>query len=275
MPAEWFRSLPPVVQALLAGALTWLLTSLGAAVVFTRHRLGARVLDSMLGFAAGVMLAASIWSLLAPALRLAATGGTVLARGAPIVGFLVGLLALRGVDLLLPHLHADASEGHLEGLPTAWRRSTLLLLAITLHHVPEGLALGVAYGAAALPRSLADGATLSAAIALTIGLCVQNVPEGAAVAMPLRREGMSPAAAFGYGQLSAAVEPFAAALGAGAVLVVSGVLPYALGFAAGAMIYVVAEALLPEVRRSGHSDAATVATGVGFAFMTALDFWLS
>ena len=273
MPGPWFQALPPIAQAALAGALTWLLTALGAAVVCTRQRLGAKALDAMLGFAAGVMLAASIWSLLAPALRLAAAGAGG-GRGAPLVGFLAGLLVLRGVDRLLPHLHADVGGGHLEGVRTSWRRSTLLLTAITLHHIPEGLALGVAFGAAALPRGLADGASLSAALALTLGLGVQNIPEGMAVAMPLRREGMSPLRSFGLGQLSAAIEPFAAAVGAAAVLVIGGLLPYALGFAAGAMIYVIAEALLPEVRGSGHSDTATLATGIGFAFMTALSLWL-
>lgn len=273
MPGAWFAGLQPVAQATLAGGLTWLLTATGAAIVCARRRPGARLLDAMLGFAAGVMLAASIWSLLAPAFRVAQAAGGA-GWMVPLGGFILGLVFLRLIDRLLPHLHEDTSEGHVEGVRTSWHRSTLLLLAITLHHIPEGLALGVAYGAAALGPARADGATLGAALALTIGMGVQNVPEGMAVVMPLRREGMSALRAFTYGQLSAAIEPFAAALGAGAVLLVSGVLPWALGFAAGAMIYVVAEALLPEARRGGHSDAVTLATGIGFAFMTALSLGL-
>jgi len=273
VPADSFLALPPMVQAAGAGVFTWMLTALGAAAVFARRRPSAVFMDGMLGFAAGVMLGASIWSLLAPAIRL---GGKAQGAGwvPALAGFVAGLLVLRGVDRVLPHLHAAPAGDYVEGVRTKWHRSTLLVLAIALHHIPEALALGVAFGAASLERGVAGGATASAAVALAIGLGVQNVPEGLAVALPLRRLGMRPLRSFCLGQLTAAAEPAAAALGAGALLLVGGLLPYALGFAAGAMVYVVVEELLPEAHRSGHSDIASVGTGLGFTFMTALAFWL-
>jgi ZIP family zinc transporter len=228
------------------------------------------LLDAMLGFAAGVMIAASFWSLLQPAITLAerqGVAGWIPASG----GFLLGAGFLRLADYFLPHLHPGLPMGQAEGVRTHWRRATLLVLAITLHNIPEGLAVGVAFGAAGLGSGAAGGATFSAAVALAIGIGLQNFPEGVAVAMPLRRSGASRGRSFWYGQLSAAVEPVAAALGAAAVLVVQPLLPYALAFAAGAMIFVVVEELIPESQRGGSTDLATLATIVGFAAMMVLD----
>jgi ZIP family zinc transporter len=229
-----------------------------------------RLLDAMLGFAAGVMIAASFWSLLVPAIEIAGHQG--LPGWLPaVVGFLLGGVCLRIADEFLPHLHLGHPRGEAEGLETAWRRTTLLVLAITLHNIPEGLAVGVAFAGAAADMEIATGATLSAAIALAVGIAIQNFPEGVAVAMPLRREGVSAPKSFWYGQLSAAVEPIAAVAGAAAVLFVGSLLPYALAFAAGAMIYVVVEELIPESQQGGHTDLATASTLVGFAVMMVLD----
>jgi ZIP family zinc transporter len=220
----------------------------------------------MLGFAAGVMIAASVWSLLIPAIDLAqARGDSGWFQAA--AGFLLGGLTLRLADYVLPHLHLLAPSDRAEGLQTAWRRATLLVLAITLHNIPEGLAVGVAFGAA----EGGEAATLAAAIALAIGIGLQNFPEGIAVAMPLRGEGVSRGRSFWYGQLSAAVEPVAAAIGAAAVILVSPILPYALAFAAGAMIFVVVEELIPESQQGSHTDLATSGALLGFTVMMILD----
>ena len=223
----------------------------------------------MLGFAAGVMIAASYWSLLAPAITLAEENGGPPAWVPAVVGFLLGGAFLRGLDLVLPHLHLNMPITESEGLPTAWRRTTLLILAITLHNIPEGLAVGVAFGAAAFGDI--PGATLAGAVALAIGIGIQNFPEAMAVSMPLRRAGMSPLRSFWYGQLSGIVEPVAGVLGAVAVLQSRAVLPYALAFAAGAMIFVVVEELIPEAHSEGHADVATFGTMIGFAVMMTLD----
>ncbi len=257
----------PVMQALLAGLFTWGMTGLGAAVVFLTYDLSKRMLDALLGFAAGVMIAASYWSLLAPAIAM--SEGGALPRWFPAtVGFLLGGASLWGVDKLLPHLHIGAPMQNAEGVSTSWRRTTLLVLAITLHNIPEGLAVGVAFGAAAtgLPS-----ATLAGAVTLTIGMGIQNVPEASAVSMPLRREGLSRWRSFWYGQLSGIVEPIAAVLGAAVVLQSRAILPYSLGFAAGAMIFVVVEELIPEAQRHGETDFATLGAMLGFALMMALD----
>ena len=221
----------------------------------------------MLGFAAGVMIAASYWSLLAPAIEM--SEGQSLPSWVPAtVGFLLGAVFLRGLDRILPHLHPGFPTDQAEGIKTSWQRSTLLVLAITLHNIPEGLAVGVAFGAVAagLPS-----ATLAGAVALAIGIGIQNFPEGLAVSMPLRREGLSQAKSFWYGQLSGVVEPVAGVLGAALVLIARPILPYALAFAAGAMIFVVVEELVPESQTSGHSHAATMGVMLGFAVMMALD----
>jgi zinc transporter, ZIP family len=268
----WFSELSPLAQGLLAGAATWTATAAGAALVFAHRNPSHALLDTMLGFAAGVMVAASLWSLLVPSIRLSsATGGGWVETG---IGLVIGVVFLRVADLLLPHLHRIAAGPFREGLHTSWKRSTLLVLAVTLHHIPEGLAMGVAFGAAGLPGGVRAGATVSAAAVLTLGLLLQNIPEGVAVALPLRREGITAARSFWYGQASAAVEPLAAAAGVAAILVIRPVLPYALAFAAGAMLYVVFDEMLPETRRSGHGELATTLAIVGFALMTALDAFL-
>lgn len=265
--ADWFQHLNPVWQGLLAGIFTWALTALGAAVVFVFRTVNRRLLDGSLGFAAGVMIAASYWSLLAPSILLSEQMGLI-EWLPPLVGFLAGAGALRIADSLLPHLHPFMPVAATEGVPTGLQRTALLVLAITLHNIPEGLAVGVAFGAAAAGS---DTATLSSAIALAIGIGLQNCPEGMAVAVPLRGDGLSPARSFYYGQMSAWVEPLAAMLGAAAVLVMQPVLPYALAFAAGAMIFVVVEEVIPESQAGGHPDLATSGAILGFATMMVLD----
>ena len=266
MPS-WFVELNPIVQALLATLFTWGVTALGAALVFPVRDLNRRTMDGMLGFAAGVMIAASYWSLLAPAIEMSEEG-PIPAWVPATVGFLLGAAFLRLVDFFLPHLHPGMPMEKAEGVKTQWQRTTLLVLAITLHNIPEGLAIGVAFGAVAAGF---PSATLAAAVALAIGIGIQNFPEGTAVSMPLRREGMSPGRSFWYGQMSGMVEPIAGVLGAAIVLVARPLLPYALAFAAGAMIFVVIEELVPESQTGGHSHAATTGAMLGFAVMMTLD----
>jgi len=267
MPIEWLRSLNPVVQALLGTCFTWFMTAVGAAAVFAFTSVSRKVFDGMLGFAAGVMIAASYWSLLAPAIEMAEAGG-VPAWVPATVGFLAGGLFLWLIDHILPHLHLGLPTSEAEGLKTTWRRSILLVLAITLHNFPEGLAVGVAFGAVAagLPA-----ASLAGAVALAVGIGIQNLPEGMAVSVPLRREGLSRLKSFWYGQLSGIVEPVAGVLGAAAVVLMRPILPYALSFAAGAMIYVVAEELIPDAHMGEHSHVATWGTMLGFGVMMMLD----
>ncbi|MDX1578280.1 MAG: ZIP family metal transporter [Gemmatimonadota bacterium] len=270
---EAFAAWSPVAQAVTAGLGTWALTAAGAAWALFGRTISRRTLDAMLGFAAGIMLAASFWSLLAPAIEIARSQGVAPWLPAT-VGLLGGGLALRLADALLPHLHPGLPRHAAEGVSTTWRRATLLVLAITLHNIPEGLAVGVGFAGASGAAGQGPG-SLNAAIALAIGIGIQNVPEGLAVAMPLRREGVRRGRAFWYGQLSAAVEPVAAAAGAAAVLVVAAALPYALAFAAGAMIYVVVEELIPESQQGGNEDLAALATLFGFALMMVLDVALA
>jgi ZIP family zinc transporter len=267
---ELFSGLSPILQALVATMFTWGLTALGASLVFGTKNVHRKVLDAMLGFAAGVMIAASFWSLLAPSISLSAEGALPLWIP-PLIGFMAGGAFLRLVDRVLPHLHPWMPISEAEGIHTSWRRSVLLISAITLHNIPEGLAVGVAFGAVAagIPE-----ASLGAAIALAVGIGLQNFPEGTAVAMPLRREGMSRSKSFFFGQLSAVVEPVAGVLGAAAVILAKPILPYALAFAAGAMIFVVAEELVPEAKR-GSPDIAAMSLMVGFAVMMTLDVSLS
>lgn len=264
---DWFTDLHPVVQALLATCFTWFMTALGAAVVFMARELRRKTLDGMLGFAAGVMIAASFWSLLAPAIEM--SEGKDLPSWVPaVVGFIMGAFFLRLIDRILPHLHIGMPTDQAEGIKTSWHRTTLLVLAITLHNIPEGLAVGVAFGAVAagLPS-----ATLAGAVALAIGIGIQNFPEGTAVSMPLRRENISRLKSFWYGQLSGVVEPMAGVVGAALVILAQPILPYALSFAAGAMIFVVIEELVPESQTGGHSHAATMGAILGFAVMMTLD----
>jgi ZIP family zinc transporter len=264
---EWFAGLSPVMQAFLATLFTWSVTAAGAAVVFVFGTVNRRVLHAMLGFAAGVMIAASFWSLLAPAIAMAEKDGGPAWLPA-VVGFLAGGFFLWGTDKVLPHLHPGLPVGQVEGLPTRWRKSVLLVLAITLHNIPEGLAVGVAFGAVA--HGL-ESATLGGAVALALGIGLQNFPEGTAVAAPLRLEGMSRGRAFWYGQASGAVEPIAGVIGALAVLEMRSLLPYALSFAAGAMIFVVIEELIPASQAEGDADLPTAAAMAGFAVMMFLD----
>lgn len=266
MPA-WFVEMHPIRQALLATCFTWGVTALGASVVFFFQTVNRKVLDAMLGFAAGIMIAASFWSLLNPAIALAEEMGIVPWVPA-VVGFLAGGAFLWAVDKILPHLHLGFPRSEAEGIQTSWHRSVLLVLAITLHNIPEGLAVGVAFGAVA---SGIESANLGAAVALALGIGIQNFPEGLAVAAPLRREGWSRRKAFLYGQASGVVEPIAGVIGAAAVLWMRPMLPYALSFAAGAMIYVVVEELIPESQLQKNTDLATVGAMLGFAVMMMLD----
>lgn len=267
---ETLKDMNPILQALVATCFTWFVTAAGAATVFVAKEMSRRTLDAMLGFAAGVMIAASYWSLLAPAIEMS-EGKDLPAWVPATVGFLLGAVFLRLADRVLPHLHPGYPTEKAEGIKTSWQRSTLLVLAITLHNIPEGLAVGVAFGAVAagLPS-----ATLAGAIALAIGIGIQNFPEGLAVSIPLRREGMSRMRSFHYGQLSGVVEPIAGVLGASIVLFAQSILPYALAFAAGAMIFVVVEELVPESQTQGNSHAATMGAMLGFAVMMALDVGL-
>ena len=267
MVVEWFKGLNPILQALVATLFTWLITALGAGLVFFFKTINRKILDGMLGFAAGVMIAASYWSLLAPAIEMAEESN--LPAWVPATsGFLLGGLFLWIMDKLLPHLHLEFPDEEAEGIKTSWHRSILLVLAITLHNIPEGLAVGVAFGA--LSANL-PSATLAGAVVLAMGIGIQNFPEGTAVSVPLRREGLSRLKSFWYGQLSGIVEPVAGVLGAAAVLFMKPILPYALAFAAGAMIYVVVEELIPESQLEKNTDIATTGAMLGFAVMMTLD----
>lgn len=263
----WFENLSPVVQALIGTTFTWFVTALGAALVFLFRSLNRKVLDGMMGFAAGVMIAASFWSLLAPAIALSEEMGVAPWLPA-VVGFFLGGAFLFLIDKTLPHLHPGMKLAAAEGRSSNWQRSFLLVSAITIHNIPEGLAVGVAFGAVAAGI---PSASMAGAIALAIGIGIQNFPEGAAVSIPLRREGYSRRKAFFYGQLSGVVEPISGVVGALAVLLFRPILPYALAFAAGAMIYVAVEELIPESQRLKHSDVGTVGTIFGFMTMMTLD----
>lgn len=265
---EWFAELSPVNQALLGTLFTWGMTAFGSALVFTTKTVNQKFLDSMLGFAGGVMIAASYWSLLAPALEMA-EGNSLPAWVPAAIGFLLGGIFLLIVDKILPHLHPNKPLESAEGIhPMKKRRSTLLVLAITLHNIPEGLAIGVAFGAVAAGF---ESASLTGAIALAIGIGIQNFPEGVAVSMPLRRDGMSRSKSFLYGQFSGMVEPIAAVIGAVAVIFIEPLLPYALSFAAGAMIFVVAEEVIPGSQEKGNTDLASISLMIGFTVMMILD----
>lgn len=264
---NFFSLFHPLIQALLAGIFTWGMTTLGAGTVFLTRGVNRKLLDTMLGFAAGVMIAASYWSLLAPAIAMS-EGGSLPSWVPAALGFLLGAIFLRIIDAVLPHLHLDLSIKEAEGVSTTWQRSTLLILAVTLHNIPEGLAVGVAFGAVASGLSTS---TLSGAMALAIGIGIQNFPEGMAISLPLRREGLSKRKSFWYGQLSGIVEPIFCMIGASAVLIARSILPYALAFAAGAMIFVVVEELIPESQQRGHSDLATMGVIIGFIIMMVLD----
>ena len=267
MSFAWLQTVNPVWLALLATLFTWGVTALGAAMVFFFKTVERRVLDSMLGFAAGVMIAASFWSLLSPAIEMAqANGNSGWFQAA--AGLLMGGLFIAAIDKVLPHLHLGLPKSQAEGIKTQWQRSILLVMAITLHNLPEGLAVGVAFGAVASSHS---AATIGAAMALAIGIGLQNFPEGMAVSIPLRREGIERSEAFWYGQASGMVEPIGGVIGALAVQLVAPILPYALAFAAGAMLFVVVEELIPESQQSRNTDLATAFTLLGFVVMMVMD----
>lgn len=268
--STWFNGLGPVTQAFLAGTLCWITTAIGAAIVFLNKQVSRRFLDASLGFAAGVMIAATIWSLIEPSMEMAASLGLIEWMPAT-VGFIMGALCIRIADAYVPHLHLDLPREKAEGVETTWRRATLLVMAITLHNIPEGLAVGVLFGAAASGIDPTGTATVMGAIVLAIGISIQNFPEGMAVSMPLRGEGVSRWLSFNYGQLSGIVNPPSAVLGALAVIFIQPLLPYALGFAAGAMIFVVVEELIPTSQRAGNTDIATMGTILGFCVMMILD----
>ncbi|WNB17964.1 ZIP family metal transporter [Marivirga arenosa] len=267
MIIEHLSNYNPVFLAFAATLFTWMVTALGSSMVFFFKSINQNLLNAMLGFAAGVMIAASFWSLLKPAIEMAEEAGTTPWVPA-VVGFLSGGAFLLIIDKILPHLHLGLSEDKAEGISTSWHRSVLLVLAITLHNIPEGLAVGVAFGAVA---HNSDPSVLTGAIALAFGIGLQNFPEGAAVSVPLRREGFSRLKAFNYGQLSGIVEPIAGVLGAYLVLSIEPILPYALSFAAGAMIFVVVEELIPESQSGNKTDLSTIGAMIGFALMMLLD----
>ncbi|MDY0406434.1 ZIP family metal transporter [Virgibacillus sp. 179-BFC.A HS] len=265
---DFFQNFNPITQAFFATLFTWAMTALGAALVYTTKSLNQRLLDSMLGFAGGVMIAASYWSLLSPAIEM--SENSVIGSWFPAaLGFLLGGVFLWGIDKILPHLHPNTPMRKAEGYnPSQQKRSTLLVLAITLHNIPEGLAVGIAFGA------LANGGTeasLAGALTLALGIGIQNFPEGVAVSMPLRADGMSRNKSFLYGQFSGMVEPIAAVVGAFAVSFMEPLLPYALSFAAGAMIFVVAEEVIPGSQEKGNKDLASMSLMFGFVLMMVLD----
>ncbi|MEW6455863.1 MAG: ZIP family metal transporter [Acidobacteriota bacterium] len=261
------KTLNPLILALIATGFTWTVTAIGASLVFFIKQPNRKILDSMLGFAAGVMIAASYWSLLAPSLEMSKGKGAFVWFPAA-TGFLIGSLFIWLIDKFLPHLHLGFPVENAEGIRTHFHQSTLLFLAVTLHNIPEGLAVGVAFGALA---SDIPSATLAGAVALAIGIGIQNFPEGIAISMPLRSGGVSRFKSFWYGQLSAIVEPIAGLIGALSVTVFHSILPYAMAFAAGAMIYVVIEEIIPESQRAENTDLATFSALVGFVSMMILD----
>ena len=280
---NWFVNQEPIMQALVAGLFTWILTAVGAGLVFFFKSSNRKLLDMSLGFTGGVMIAASFWSLLAPAINYVEMqnkmGLTNLPSWlAPTIGFLLGALFLFTLDKIIPHLHLFNKKKEAEGLSTNWQKTILLVLAIALHNIPEGLAVGVAFGALAHPEFLGlemEGVfTLGTAVALAIGIAIQNFPEGFAVSMPLRRQGLSRFKSWQWGQLSAIVEPVFAVIGAAIVVQVLPILPYALSFAAGAMIFIVVEEVIPESQKGGNTDLATIGLILGFVVMMGLDVGL-
>lgn len=262
-----FHYLPPTVQGLLAGIFTWFITAIGSGVIFLKRDISRKILDASLGFSAGIMISASFFSLLFPAIEIASKDN--LPAWMPIsVGFLAGGLSLKVIDSLIPHLHLFSKES--EGPKSKLSKTTLLVLAVTIHNFPEGMAIGVAFGSAALLKST----TLASAIALTLGIGIQNFPEGTAISLPLFREGHSKLKSFWYGQLSAIVEPIGAIIGASLVLISLRLLPYVLSFAAGAMMYVVIEELIPESQSGENVDIATLGAILGLTVMMILDIAL-
>ena len=265
---SWIIESDPVWVAFIATVITWLSTALGASLVFFFKKIHRGVLDGTLGFTGGVMVAASFWSLLAPAIQMSHKDYPDFPWMPAAVGFSLGALFIFGLDKMMPHLHLNFAESEKEGVKTELHKSALLVLAITLHNIPEGLAIGVLFGAAAMGL---EDASVVGAISLTIGIAIQNFPEGFAVAMPLRRSGLSRRKSFFYGQMSAIVEPVAGVIGALAVVYMQHILPFALAFAAGAMIFVVVEEVIPETQRDKYTDIAVLGFIAGFVVMMILD----
>ena len=265
----------PILMALYAGLFTWILTALGAALVFFFKSTNRKFLDMALGFTAGVMIAASFWSLIAPAIS-AVEIQNELGQSSmpsflpPAIGFFLGAIFMFALDKAIPHLHIFGKLKDAEGPKTDLKKTSLLVLAIAIHNIPEGLAVGVAFGALFIPE-FADVYTLGAAVALGIGIGLQNFPEGFAVSMPVRRAGLSRRKSWFWGQLSAIVEPIFAVIGAALVMLVWPILPYALSFAAGAMIFIVVEEVIPESQKGGNTDLATMGLIAGFIVMMSLD----
>lgn len=266
---EWFMSQSPVLQAFIAGIFTWFCTLVGSLVVFFVKEFDKKLLSIMQGAAAGVMTAASFWSLLSPALDFADKAKNGLPAWFPVtIGFLFGGIFLRLLDKFIPHIHPESDHGDADDNPAGLGKSTMLFLAVTIHNFPEGMALGVAFAAAGLNLS---GATMAGALALTMGIGIQNIPEGSALALPIRAQGKGKIKAFNMAQMSALIEPVGAILGAAAVTAVTAILPYALSFAAGAMMFVVIEELVPESQSSNFTDLATMSFLFGFVIMMVLD----
>ncbi|MFA5006026.1 MAG: ZIP family metal transporter [Candidatus Izemoplasmatales bacterium] len=254
------------MMTFLGVSFTAVMTAAGAAMVFLfRNALSDAFKRIFLGFAAGVMIAASVWSLLIPSIAEAENMGLVGWIPAT-VGFMAGGLFLLLVDNLLPHLHIDSDKP--EGIHSSLKRTTMLVFAVTLHNIPEGLAVGLAFGFA---LKSGEAAMIASAFGLAVGIGLQNFPEGAAISLPLKQEGMKTGKAFLYGTLSGVVEPIFAAIGIVLAMQLAGIMPWFLAFAAGAMIYVVVEELIPEAQLGEHTNVGTIAVMVGFALMMILD----
>lgn len=256
----------PMAMVLMGTGFTFLATALGAAVVFFfKGEINPNIQRVFLGFAAGVMIAASVWSLLIPAIEMAEEQGKI--GWIPAAGgFILGGLFLLALDSILPHLHIDSD--HPEGMPSSLKRTTMLVLAVTLHNIPEGMAVGLAFGLASTGNTTV---TLASAIALAVGIGLQNFPEGAAISLPLKKEGLSNFKSFLLGASSGIVEPIGGVIAVLIVGSIQGVMPWFLSFAAGAMIYVVVEELIPEANSGEHSNAGTIGVMVGFIIMMILD----
>jgi len=247
-------------------AIPFIGTTLGAAMVFLmKNKINNKIEKLLLGFASGVMIAASIWSLIIPAIDMAEEQGQIAWLPAT-VGFLLGICFLLILDSVIPHLHLNNSKP--EGIKAKLKKTTMMVLAVTLHNIPEGMAVGVVFAGAITGNT---GITMAGAFALAIGIAIQNFPEGAIISMPLKSEGMSKAKAFLYGTLSGIVEPIAAVITILFTNTVVSILPYLLAFAAGAMIYVVVEELIPESQSGEHSNIGTIGVAIGFVIMMILD----
>ena len=254
------------MQAVYGLLIPFLGTTLGAGMVFfLKNNIKQSVEKLLLGFASGVMIAASIWSLLMPAIEMSEEQGKI-GWLAPAVGFLLGMLFLLVLDSVIPHMHLDKEKP--EGVKSKLKKTTMLVLAVTLHNIPEGMAVGVTFAGALLGNS---GITMTGAMSLAIGIAIQNFPEGAIISMPLKSEGVSKGKAFLYGAISGIVEPISAIITILLIELVVPILPYLLSFAAGAMIYVVVEELIPESQMGEHSNIGTVGVALGFVIMMILD----